>query len=374
MTPPLPEPLMLDGKPHYSALQIAEMGLPGMPGTERGIHLLAARHGWPRRRRSGRGGGRVYPLKALPDEAQAKIRRPAQPKPTQPAPADSASTQKEPNDKKRLFLGLGLGQRARVEAKAEAVRLWRHYKQRVSREISIGDARKAFCALWKAGHAGAEERACKALPSFGISSLYRWDKSSGEGRSKRTGGPARSGAGRTWHPRHGYTDARRGSRYAGCPPTCRRDPPRARVGGAFSLLSAPPPVRPHHPALDETMEGGEQGTLGTPIRSGRCERLLRCLRRTGRRGCGFAECTLGDRRHQGRCAAVRRAEAHHTRHHRRLEPPHAAACRTHITLDRRLHRTAPRDPRVGSARCRAMRQRQGVHLQPHTHRSQGPRD
>ena len=157
----------------------------------------------------------MYPLKALPDEAQAKIRRPAQPKPTQPAPADSASTQKKPNDKKRLFLGLGPDQRAMVEAKAEAVVLWRQYRRNLPREISIPDARKAFCTLWKAGQAGAEERAHKALPSFAAPSLYRWDKSSGEGRSERTGRPARSGAGRTRHPRQRYKDARRGSRYAG---------------------------------------------------------------------------------------------------------------------------------------------------------------
>ena len=35
MTPPLPEPLMLDGEPHYTALQIAEMRLPGMPEDEK---------------------------------------------------------------------------------------------------------------------------------------------------------------------------------------------------------------------------------------------------------------------------------------------------------------------------------------------------
>ena len=118
------------------------------------------------------------------------------------------------------------------------------------------------------------------------------------GRSERTGRPARSGAGRTRHPRQRYRDARRGSQYAGYLPTCRFDPPRARVGGAFFLLSAPPPIRPHHPELDEAMEGGEQGIVGIPMRSGRCERSLRCLRRTGRRGCGFAERALGDRRHQ----------------------------------------------------------------------------
>ena len=288
MTKSLPSPLMLNGKPHYSARQIAEMGLPGLPGTRQGVKAKALSESWPRRHRpSGRGGGKVYPLEVLPDEAQSKIRRPAQPKPTQPAPADLASTQKEPNDKKRLFLGLGPDRRAMVEAKAEAVVLWRYYKKRISREISIGDARKAFCTLWKAGQAGAEERAHKALRMLSVRSLYNWDRaSSGEGRSERSGRPARSGAGRTRHPRQKYKDARLGSRYAGCPPACRIEPPRARAGGAFFLLSAPPPVRPHHPALDETMEGEEQGTLRTPTRSGRCERSLRCLRRTGRRRCG----------------------------------------------------------------------------------------
>ena len=156
MTKSLPEPLMLDGEPHYTVRQIAGMGLPGLPGSNQGVWKKIVLGSWPLRP-SGRGGGRVYPLEALPDEAQAKIRRPARPKPTQPAPADSASIQKKANDKKRLFLGLGPDQRARVEAKAEAVCLWRHYKKRISREISIGDAHKAFCALWKSGQPGAED-------------------------------------------------------------------------------------------------------------------------------------------------------------------------------------------------------------------------
>ena len=148
VTPPLPEPLMLDGEPHYTARQIAEMRLPGMPGTESGVIRVAKRCRWPLcLRTSGRGGGKVYPLEALPDEAQAEIRRRARPKPTQPAPADSASTQKKPNDKKRLFLGLGPDQRAMVEAKAEAVVLWRQYRRNLPREISIPDAGKAFCTL-----------------------------------------------------------------------------------------------------------------------------------------------------------------------------------------------------------------------------------
>ena len=182
VTPPLPEPLMLNGEPHYTARQIAEMRLPGLSGTRRGVNVRVLSESCPYSLRpSGRGGGKVYPLKALPDEAQAKIRRPARPKPTQPAPADSASTQKKPNEKKRLFLDLGPDQREMLEAKAEAVCLWRYYKKRVFWAMSIGDALEAFCFLWKAGQAGAEDWAWKALPMRGVRSLYRWDKAPEKG-------------------------------------------------------------------------------------------------------------------------------------------------------------------------------------------------
>ena len=243
------------------------MQLSGLSGTEIGTQLLAARHDWPSRLRpSGRGGGRVYPLEALPDEVQERLRRPAQPKSTQsdPAPVDSGSTQKKPNDKKRLFFSLELGQRARAEAKAEAVRLWRRcacggttscasarrYPPRTPARLSA-DSGRPIRVERKIGRG-------KALLSFGISSLYNWDRALTKGglnalvvqRGQAQGGRRR--------PRHEYTDTPRGSRYAGCPPPCRLDPPRARAGGAFSLLSAPPPIRPHHPELDETMERGEQ--------------------------------------------------------------------------------------------------------------------
>ena len=67
MTPPLPEPVMLDGEPHYTARQIAEMRL---PGTRRGVNARVLAESWPYSLRpSGRGGGKVYPLEALPDEA-----------------------------------------------------------------------------------------------------------------------------------------------------------------------------------------------------------------------------------------------------------------------------------------------------------------
>ena len=131
----------------------------------------------------------MYPLEALPREAQAKVRRPARPEPTQPdpAPADSASTQKKPNGKKHLFLDLGPDQREMLEAKAEAVRLWRRYRRHAPGAMSIGDALEAFCFLWKAGQAGAEDWAWKALPMLGVRSLYRWDKALEKGGQAQAG-------------------------------------------------------------------------------------------------------------------------------------------------------------------------------------------
>lgn len=48
----------------YSASQLA--GLPGMPGTVQGVNFKAKSENWPKRQRSGRGGGFEYPLNALP--------------------------------------------------------------------------------------------------------------------------------------------------------------------------------------------------------------------------------------------------------------------------------------------------------------------
>lgn len=58
-------------------LEIAEMGLAGLPSSERGVRLLAERVGWNAsalsRPRTGRGGGREYQIGLLPIEAQRRL-------------------------------------------------------------------------------------------------------------------------------------------------------------------------------------------------------------------------------------------------------------------------------------------------------------
>jgi len=60
----------------YTASQLAEMKLPDLPGTERNIQRKAKNEGWAFKPRKGRGGGKIYPVDALPEKARkALIRR-----------------------------------------------------------------------------------------------------------------------------------------------------------------------------------------------------------------------------------------------------------------------------------------------------------
>jgi putative transposase len=55
-------------KTHYTAKELA--GLPGLPDTESGVIRKAKSELWPSQKRTGRGGGREYPITALPAETQ----------------------------------------------------------------------------------------------------------------------------------------------------------------------------------------------------------------------------------------------------------------------------------------------------------------
>ena len=58
-------------KSYYTAKELE--GLPGLKLTERSIRDLADRESWPAQKRAGRGGGKEYPLSALPAETRAYL-------------------------------------------------------------------------------------------------------------------------------------------------------------------------------------------------------------------------------------------------------------------------------------------------------------
>lgn len=58
---------------YFTAQELADHQLPGLPGTKRGINIVAKRENWPSRPRSGKGGGVEYPLTCLPPAAQTAL-------------------------------------------------------------------------------------------------------------------------------------------------------------------------------------------------------------------------------------------------------------------------------------------------------------
>jgi putative transposase len=60
-------------KEWYTARELAELNLSDTPKTVRGIDKLANRENWPSRPRVGRGGGKEYPLSALPVSARDEL-------------------------------------------------------------------------------------------------------------------------------------------------------------------------------------------------------------------------------------------------------------------------------------------------------------
>ncbi len=76
-----------------TAAEIAAAALPEVPASKRNVNAMAGRQGWPWQDRKGRGGGREYPLSALPDAAQRELaRRELAPAPAPPVPFSAAPT------------------------------------------------------------------------------------------------------------------------------------------------------------------------------------------------------------------------------------------------------------------------------------------
>lgn len=85
----------------FTASELAELALPGLPGDKRSINRRADRERWPRRRgadgellvrpREGRGGGLEYHVSLLPGEARLELARRGICAPLKPRPAEEST-------------------------------------------------------------------------------------------------------------------------------------------------------------------------------------------------------------------------------------------------------------------------------------------
>ncbi|EFH6320744.1 transposase, partial [Escherichia coli] len=62
-------------KTHYSAQELADLSLPGIPSTRVGIAVKAKRDKWASRVREMKGGGVEYHIDSLPTETQKALRQ-----------------------------------------------------------------------------------------------------------------------------------------------------------------------------------------------------------------------------------------------------------------------------------------------------------
>jgi lambda repressor-like predicted transcriptional regulator len=69
--------VIAQGGTHLSAAQLAQLALPGLPKSKRGVQFVADRESWPWIERPGRGGGRLYAIENLPEPARKALEGPA---------------------------------------------------------------------------------------------------------------------------------------------------------------------------------------------------------------------------------------------------------------------------------------------------------
>lgn len=163
-----------------TAAQIADIILPSLPGTKRGVALFANRANWCYRNRKGRGGGREYPLSALPESAQAAyLDRVSSKKKAHSAALNRVLLIKS-IDESAAFVGRqnGLAKYVHMKSKAkvradvrmDAIIAFKNFYQ--ERGLSQRQAFPLFVRAWNSG--AIKEDACKALPRITARSLQNW--------------------------------------------------------------------------------------------------------------------------------------------------------------------------------------------------------
>lgn len=151
-----------------AAREWADEGLPGVPASERGVRKAADREGWPFRDRTGRGGGREYPLSALPLVARLEwAKRNLVVDDVRPAPAerDAGETSSDTASTPAV----------QRDARLALVQAARGFRRTASgRTLSIVVADSLFAALYNAGAAQTPEWVRAAVKRVSPRSLARW--------------------------------------------------------------------------------------------------------------------------------------------------------------------------------------------------------
>lgn len=157
-------------KEWYTAAELVNM--PGLPGSERRIRDRANRENWLSRPRQAVGGGREYPLSALPAEAQAAlVARDAPPPVPVPLPA--------PPPPKRAR---GFDPLTKAAGDAQAAQLQGRAQQRLNDRLAILDSMAgltgndllAAVVRYNAGGLAISAEIRARIPTLSLTTVHRW--------------------------------------------------------------------------------------------------------------------------------------------------------------------------------------------------------
>lgn len=168
----------------FTAKELADRALDGLPATERGIQLRADREGWRSRERTGKGGGREYHVSALPEAARTALYLQDQERLARwsevyaPTPSD--------------LTGRDLGDMTEVERKRSdayldilaALQDWRLAHPKASKF----DGYAAFSALYNARKIDLPEWVYDTHKSVSKNTLYKQETLRAQGSLKAMGG------------------------------------------------------------------------------------------------------------------------------------------------------------------------------------------
>lgn len=179
-------------KQWYSAAELAELALPGLPDRRESMIRFADRKGWnthPRfcRQRAGRGGGVEYRIDLLPVDARMRLFAGC----VEPE-AGAIQTGMAPDPTP----GLGAGAIDQRDARLHVIGLFQAWQRNVG--LGTYTAIATFCALWNANAVTAPEWVKAVLPSLSKRSFWRWLSAARDGHTELLAidrGAARRGRG-----------------------------------------------------------------------------------------------------------------------------------------------------------------------------------
>ncbi len=164
-------------KEWFSAAELADMRLPGLPVEKSGIIRRATRKIWVSRSRSGKGGGREYSVSSLPEEARLELARRATRELEPPPSSPGGRTPKANKDRPGLDTAIAaLPEKTltRMEAQAAVVRALKVFRK--TSGLPKERALRIFAEAYRAGSIEVEAWVRAAVPKASRNSLRTWEQ------------------------------------------------------------------------------------------------------------------------------------------------------------------------------------------------------